>query len=238
MAFVDDTSDQQDLPILTAFNGFFHKKCATAEQKRCMQYVFIIYICTTIVKSPVDFWEFWVGDGSVGFLRLATFWVFFWEAWHGHCIAKPRNHQNSFYSAFKPLGQSQTIPKNPPSRNLWRGFFSISLFRLSVSTPPKNTQKTSKNHHSYPSPPEKNNRSSKQKKHQHQQPSHQVIQAMTFPLEVTNTKRAQKNCQAQRIARWFGFRLNPRMKGIVNLGVALKSQTTNRPQTDNYPPWN
>ena len=115
-------------------------------------------------------------------------------------------------------------------------FFPYHFF-VSPSPPPQKTpkkpQKTTT--HILP-PPEKNNRSSKQKKHQHQQPSHQVIQAMTFPLEVTNTKRAQKNCQAQRIARWFGFRLNPRMKGIVNLGVALKSQTTNRPQTDNHPP--
>ena len=256
VAFVDDTSDQQDLPILTAFNGVFHKKCATAEQKRCMQYVFIfvyiyihIYICTKIVKSPVDFLEFWVGDGSVGFLRLATFWVF-WGSMTWALYCKPRNHQNSLYSFIQPSNhwdkpkQSQRTHHQETLKGI---FFHIPFYPLRLHPPKKHQKKHQK---PYPFPPRrKNNRSSKQKTKSTPTtvPPGDSSRDLFIPWRspttfsrghvFTITKRAQKNCQAQRTARWFEFRLNPLMKGIVSLGVALKSQTTNRAQTDNYPPW-
>ena len=205
MAFVDDTSDQQDLPILNGIWWVYHKKCATAEQKWCMQYVFIIYMHRNC-KIPCRFLEFWVGDGSVGFLRLATFWVFFWEAWHGHCIAnqeiirthfiQPSNHWDN------PKQSQRTHHQETPTGD----FFSISLFTLSVSTPQKTTKNLKKKTPLISFPPgKKTDPPNKKTSTPTTIPPGDSSRDLFIPLEVTNnlfkghvftiTERAQKNCQ-------------------------------------------
>ena len=200
------------------FNGIwwvYHKKCATAEQKWCMQYVFIIYMHRNC-KIPCRFLGILSWRRFCRFSSTRNILSIFLGSMTWALYCKPRNHQNSFYPTFKPLGQSQTIPKNPPSRNSYRDFFSISLFTLSVSTPQKTTKNLKKKHHSYPFPPgKKTDPPNKKKSTPTTIPPGDSSRDLFIPLEVTNNlfkgshfhhhKKGHK-----RIARWFGFQLNPR----------------------------
>lgn len=118
-----------------------------------MQYVFIIYMHKNC-KIPCRFL------GILSWRRFCRFSstrnilsIFLGSmTWALYCKTKKSSELILF--SLQTTGTIPNNPKEPTIKKPLKGiFFSISLFRLSVSTPPRNTQKTSKNHHSYPSPP-------------------------------------------------------------------------------------